>query len=358
MAKKYISMREKSRTPIQKRRLSYPPFGQVTDEFLMVQKGRGNRPATLKHYEGTIRKLKKFLVWEYMPDEFETMEEDDILINGGTITCDVLNERRFEGRLRDFLLDIECVSEVTVSTYFRDYRAIAYWLMDEGIIASRQISFKNEEGDIKSCYTDKEISRLLKKPERNCSFTEYRSWVVVHWLLGTGNRISTVCNIKIDDIDFTNSMIDINVQKSRRKHRIPLDSKLRTVLQEYIKEWLTDDQGEYVSPYLFPNSYIEHCEQPISRSALTQAIAAYNISRGVSKTSVHLFRHTFTKIWIVNNGDLHSLQKILGHSTLDMVTKYANLWGEDLKPKIEQYGALSTQKQGARGHMIQRRGHR
>ena len=169
------------------------------------------------------------------------------------------------------------------------------------------------------------------------------------------NGVEGAEDFDLDDIDFEENMININVQKNKKKSRIPLESRLRKVLLEYIDAWLIYDDDNYVSPYLFPSSYTQSSSRPISRYALSQAIADYNISRGVKKTSCHLFRHTFTKNWILNNGDLHSLQKILGHSTLDMVTKYANLWGEDLKPKVEKYSILATHHQKNSGRMIQRR---
>ena len=119
-----------------------------------------------------------------------------------------------------------------------------------------------------------------------------------------------------------------------------------------------DDNGEYISEYLFPSSYEDYSSYPISRNQMYRCVAAYNQQRGVFKTSFHLFRHTFAKNWIVNGGDLYSLQRMLGHSTLDMVTKYANLYGEDLKPKVEDYSLLSTTTAKPRGRMIQRRSKR
>lgn len=52
--------------------------------------------------------------------------------------------------------------------------------------------------------------------------------------------------------------------------------------------------------------------------------------RGV-RVSPHTFRHTCAKMYIMRGGDILSLQKLLGHSSLDMVRHYVELWGSDLQ---------------------------
>lgn len=332
------------------------PFQKAADIFINDQRGRGNSEVTITHYQQSIRKMCKFFCWVNAEDmDYDELTDSKRIAYGGAQPYAIFERDDFEALYREFLLDIEGVSEVTVATYFRDYRAIAYWMMDRGLIKKHNIIIRNVEADIKDVYTDEEITKLLRKPKDDCSFAEYRSWVIIHWVLATGNRCSTICAIKIKDVDFENDMININTQKSKRVHRIPLEAKLRNILIDYIDEWLVDDEGGYVSEYLFPNSFSLSANVPMARASLGHAIAEYNKSRGVYKTSLHLFRHTFAKNWIVKGGDLHSLQKILGHSTLDMVTKYANLYGEDLKPKVASYSVLATHKQKTSGKMIKRR---
>ena len=52
--------------------------------------------------------------------------------------------------------------------------------------------------------------------------------------------------------------------------------------------------------------------------------------RGV-RCSPHTFRHTFAKNYLLNGGDIFSLQKILGHSSLASVRVYLNLFATDIK---------------------------
>lgn len=336
-------------------------LNRVEREFIYDQEGRGNAAQTIIHYQQSFRKIKKFLCWiSDNGDRYDKLTNENRYTIGGE-QCIYLFERRdFDKRLREFLIEIEEVNEVTVATYFRDYRVIAYWMMDQGYIAQRDIIIKNVECDIKEVYTEAEIKKLLKRPKPDCGFAEYRNWVIIHHLLATGNRISTICALKIADIEWDDCMIAIQKQKSKKKHRIPIEQAYMKVLQEYVDDWLIDSNGKYVCEYLFPSAYLNSSQENMTRHSLGKNIASYNNSRGVSKTSTHLFRHTFAKNWILAGKDLHSLQKILGHSTLAMVTRYANLYDSDLKDKVEDNSILQKHKRDTRnsGRLItrQRRG--
>ncbi|GCD81387.1 hypothetical protein PTHTG4_04490 [Parageobacillus thermoglucosidasius] len=63
--------------------------------------------------------------------------------------------------------------------------------------------------------------------------------------------------------------------------------------------------------------------------------------RGVEKTSIHAFRHTFAKHYITSGGDAFKLQRLLGHSTLDVTLNYVNLYGTDLKEDFDKHSILA-----------------
>lgn len=61
------------------------------------------------------------------------------------------------------------------------------------------------------------------------------------------------------------------------------------------------------------------------------AIARLGRRAGIgTRSSPHTFRHTFARGYLVNGGDVFSLQQILGHATLDMVRRYVTLSEADL----------------------------
>lgn len=334
------------------------PFRVYAEMFINMQKGRGNSYYTIKHYEQTIKKLEHFFGWLFLDRrkiDFTDYSDEFLVKIGKFIPFGILEDEELEAKFREFLIDWEEVCEQTVATYFRDYRAIAYWGMDAHIIRQKNIIVKTVYSDIKECYTDEEIDKLIKPPKKDAEFPEYRTWVAINWLLGTGNRIGTMINVKIKDIDFIDNMITITTQKNRRVNRIPLIENLRPIIKDYIEDWLKDENGNYISKYLFPSSYLGASSLPMTRQNMGRAISSYNKKRGVKKTSVHLFRHTFVRKWLLSGGDIHTLQRVLGHSTIDMVIHYANILGVDLRPNMENHSVLAMHKGKNRGKMIKRK---
>jgi integrase/recombinase XerD len=57
--------------------------------------------------------------------------------------------------------------------------------------------------------------------------------------------------------------------------------------------------------------------------------------------TLHAFRHTFAIHYLRKGGSVFHLQKVLGHSTLEMTRRYANLMTEDLQAVHERVSLLS-----------------
>jgi integrase/recombinase XerD len=59
-------------------------------------------------------------------------------------------------------------------------------------------------------------------------------------------------------------------------------------------------------------------------------------------TSIHAFRHTFAKYYITSGGDAFKLQRLLGHSSLDVTLNYVNLYSKDLKDGFDKHSILAN----------------
>ncbi|WP_051656734.1 tyrosine-type recombinase/integrase [Butyrivibrio sp. AE3004] len=134
-----------------------------------------------------------------------------------------------------FLREEKEITETSCNSYLRSARALFYYCMECGYMSHFKIHTIKQDQRVKETYSDDELERLLKKPDRNtASFTEYKTWVFENYLLGTGNRLSTALNIQIGDIDFDNGYIRLRKTKNRKEQLFPLSKALSEVLQEYL----------------------------------------------------------------------------------------------------------------------------
>lgn len=256
---------------------------------------------------------------------FQSMlDDEDRLISSISIT-DVNN-------FILYLRSNHSCNDITINSYLRGVRAFLYYAMDENYLQSFKLTIPKVEKKIKETYTDSELKVLLKKPNlKTTTFSEYKIWVFSNYLLATGNRLSSALNIQIKDLDFENQLIQINKTKNRKAQIIPMSDTLRKILKEYLK-YRKGNADDYV-----------FCNTRGGKGDLRtyeDMLANYNRKRGVSKTSAHLYRHTFAKKWIMNGGDIFRLQKILGHSDLSVVKEYVQMFGNDLTVDFDKFNPL------------------
>lgn len=229
------------------------------------------------------------------------------------------------------------IKAITINTYIRHVVPILKYGVELGYIKDFKYRQLREETEIKEIHSDDELKILLTKPTMD-SFAEYRNWVIINFLLGTGVRANELRHLRIKNVNMENNMIILERTKTKKQRFIPISSTLYKVLREYLQYRGSANEEEF----LFCNVYGEQ----LPRTTLQMGITKYAKKRGVNKYSLHLFRYTFATRWIMNNGNPFQLQRILGHTTMKMVNNYINMEGEDLKNNIDMYNPLDQVNHG------------
>ena len=193
--------------------------------------------------------------------------------------------------------------------------------------------YKRQE-TVKTPYTDAELKKLLKKPSlKRATFPEYRTWVIINLLVNCGCRAATVHSFLVQDVDLESKTIFARHMKNGRPQPLPLCSQMVDILDEYL--FLRDGK---------PNECLFCTDEntQLTENGLRYAVKRYNLSRGVEKTSIHLFRHTFARKYLADcGGNAFTLQKLLGHSTLDMTKHYCSIYDVDLVKNFDEFSPLS-----------------
>jgi len=287
---------------------------EAAEHFLRKCKAKNLSDKTIKTYGQRLEVFRAFL------------DNEDTLLS--EINLDTVDDYTL------YLRETGNRNDTTITSHLRDLRVFLYFYMEEGQLPHFKIKLPKADKKIKETYQDEELKALLKKPNlKKTDFTEYKTWVFTNYLMATGNRISSALDIKISDLDFDSALIQVNKTKNRKAQIIPMSATLASILQEY----LVYRQGE-ASDYVFCNAVGDKGD---IRTFQTM-IAKYNKTRGVNKTSAHLYRHTFAKKWILNGGDIFRLQKILGHSDLTMVREYVNMYSDEISLDFNRFNPLDN----------------
>lgn len=294
-------------------------FDTLFDEFILEKKCSQKSPATIKFYKECYERFKR--------------------------ECDLskLNQQTIYKWI-EFLQDIG-VTTPSINHYLRGIRAFFYYCMDKSFIDKFQISLLSCQEEKLKMVSDEDLSRLLVKPSGNSKFREYRTYTIICFIMATGARALTICNIKKEDIDWINKEITFRHLKNKSLAIIPLSKSLDSILKLYINTW------EIKSEFLFPDY---HGNQ-LSTNGLALGIRTYCKKRNCKSYGPHAFRHTFAMHWIKNNGSAFTLQKMLTHSDLTMTRKYVRLFGNDLKENFDSYSPLDSYIKTNRSGVIKRK---
>ncbi|MBP3399817.1 MAG: tyrosine-type recombinase/integrase [Erysipelotrichaceae bacterium] len=297
------------------KRSSYWTFEDGFEKFMNYCRIKNLRPKTLEYYQDNFHCFYEFIKSRTIYETINELTQADV--NDYTL----------------YLKD-KGMRETSVNTYLRGFRALLYFWIEQKQCENMKVHIHKADKQVKETYTDAELFRLLRKPDiTTCDFLTYRNWVIVNFFLATGVRVSTLINIKIQDIDFEMDRILLTHTKNRKSMLIPMSKQLKKTLQEYLY-FRKGDQWDYF--------FCSQLGLRMTTDSVKHAITKYNKSRGVERCGLHAFRHTFAKRCVMNGVNVFVLQKLMGHSDLSITQEYVDLYADDLAIGIDDYNPLDT----------------
>lgn len=185
-----------------------------------------------------------------------------------------------------------------------------------------------EEQRILPVFSPEQIKKLVTWKPRG--FCPSRLHVLVLLLLDVGCRIGEAFELRWADVDFDNLLLKLH-GKGAKDRLVPCSFELR----RHLWRW----------------KQINRCDL-VFATQQGRRIAHRNTLRDVQDLCedlgivaparlLHSFRHTFAVNYIRRGGSVFHLQKVLGHSTLEMTRRYANLVTADLSAVHERLSLLA-----------------
>ena len=234
-------------------------------------------------------------------------------------------------RLRDAKLEAG-FSKATVKLILAYTSRLYNWARVEGLIdvanpvsAVDKPSTAGQEMDFNFLAAD-EIDRLLTWARENQP-DEYPIYATAAY---TGLRLGELWGLRWSDLDLERGLISVRrsyrlAPKSGKLRHVPINPALAPTLREWKGRCPKSDEG-----LVFPTAGGTMRERGKQPEAFKLALAGAECHA----IGFHGLRHTFASHFMMAGGNILTLQKLLGHSSVAVTMKYAHLAPDFMRDEI------------------------
>jgi integrase/recombinase XerD len=274
------------------------PLSLAVEGWLLTCNARSFSPNTITGYTSTLKKFKAFL-------------PDDPYIRSIT-TKDI-----------EAFLIAQQVSNTSKHDYYVGLSSLWTWAMQEELVDAHMVrGLKPPKVDTKQVhpFSENDIKLMVNQLSGSAPY-KLRLKAVMLMLLDTGLRASEICSLNVEDIHLKDGYA-IVMGKGRLERRVEFGPRTGQAIWKYLA----------TRGHVQPNEsfLISRTGKHMDRDELSKRLHSMGLRAGVPKVHPHRFRHTFAVMFLRNGGNALALQRLLGHSTMEMVRRYVKLSEVDL----------------------------
>ncbi len=285
------------------KRLADYTFNQLADKYLDFVNGR-QASATVKKY--VIDSV-------FRPKIGERLLRTFTLQTAEQLQTDLLNSGLNEGGTDKYISILKAM-----------FTKAAEWEMVSEAVTKKVHNVKmfNPEERLRFL-TEKEIGTLL-------SVCASHLQPIVVTALHSGMRKGEILKLVWSQVDLEHGFILLAAKenkkankagtKSQRKREIPIDNTLRALLQSIPRHFIGEGESRELVPYVF--------HDPKTLKPYGDIKTAFHTALENAKIAdfhFHDLRHSFASHYVMNGGNIKTLQEILGHSNIKQTMRYAHL---------------------------------
>lgn len=241
--------------------------------------------------------------------------------------------------------DVTEITEIDLVAYleaYRQSRKVGNNYLDSirmcmrnffGFLCQKEFIKKNPADGLDKIKSPKEIKKAfsdveLEKLRRGCDIL--RNKAIIEFLYSTGVRISELCSLNRDDIDFMHEEV-IVMGKGSKERTVYLSKVSIMYLQEYLKSRDDDNPALFVSE-----------RKPVRRvtvDGMQAMLKRLGEATGVDDVHPHRFRRTLATNLLKKGMPIEEVQVILGHEKIETTLIYASAAKEKVKSDHKKYTA-------------------
>jgi site-specific recombinase XerD len=291
---------------------SHIPTSSLVDQYILTCRTEGKTFSTIRGYR---EKLRRFLGWgeaAKLGDFTVEMVRDYI--------SHLQSAHKFEGHPFN-PTQAKLLSQAAVRNLVIVLRSFSSRLDRELYTAEnvlKRLQVPRAPVKVIEALTDEEIEQLFSSLDVNVD-VGCRNAALLMLFLDTGLRSSELLGLQLEDVHLEEQWLKV-MGKGQKERIVPFEAKATRLLQRYATIFRPSTM---IGNQFFP------CVDgsPLGENAIRIMFSRLGERAGVPRLHIQLLRHTFATRYFLNGGDVFSLQQLLGHTTLEMTRKYADMVG-------------------------------
>jgi len=308
---------------------------RLTESYAHCLRSEGKSTKTIEWYTANLKRFAKFLGDNYLSQSVTEIGKEEARRFISYLQTEV---RRWENH--SSIHDEKRLSAYSVQGYARTIKAFWSWLKDEGYITHNpmtSLKLPKTPRKVINTFSQEQIQRILNCIDKK-SRHGFRNFTMILLLLDTGIRLSELINLKINDIDFIQSCVLVK-GKGNKERIVPCGSHVRRVLRRYVMHFRPEPESPVTEEVFLSEDGL-----PLKPRAVQSMLLRLSKKAKISgvRLNPHQFRHAFAKQYLLAGGDIFSLQKILGHSSLEVVRIYVNLASDDILQQHRKFSPVDN----------------
>lgn len=222
----------------------------------------------------------------------------------------------------------------TLDNRFRNLRAFFNFLYKDGLLLTNPAAGLERpriERRLIRPFTQEQLLATLAQIRANPLGLRDKALLLL--LADTGLRISEALGLNVGDLDLAGNTA-IVMGKGRKERRVCWGETARRALLA----WLRARPDAKAADPVFCNQFGGR----LVAEVFSHRVKIYTRRAGIeaNRLSCHALRHFWACQFLKNTGDIVTLSRLLGHSTLEMSKKYLNLTDSEILAKARQVGSV------------------
>ena len=159
-----------------------------------------------------------------------------------------------------------------------------------------------------------------------------RDVAIVEMLYATGARVSELCGLDFNDIDYDRQTIRV-LGKGNKERTIPFGNPALRALTSWLKQGRDQFAQSQSGDAVFIGARGKRIDQRTVRTVVYEALSAIE---GIERMGPHALRHSAATHLLEGGADLRTVQEILGHASLATTQIYTHVSTERLQKAFKQ----------------------